>query len=136
VRNLQARALIFGYQRDATRVLYEHYFGRPGQEHQELLARHMALLEEHVDLQRSVRYGQVLQLEMQLGVTRRRHFKIARTPEEIFRQVNEMVLSRDKTYREIVAYLEQKGYPISHSAVGRYALEYVSNLKSQLRGEA
>jgi predicted transcriptional regulator len=48
--------------------------------------------------------------------------KIDELPEELRDQVNNMIIDVNYTYTEISNFLAQKGYDVSRSSIGRYAL--------------
>ena len=61
--------------------------------------------------------------------SRRRHHKIAKLPEDIVRQVNNMLATPGKTYQGVVDFLTEKGIHVSHSSVGRYGKDFLSRLE-------
>ncbi len=61
--------------------------------------------------------------------TRTPNSKITQLPDEVRTQLDEMLLDNTNTYMDISLWLEEKGYPISKSAVGRYAVR--TNLATQ-----
>jgi len=62
----------------------------------------------------------------------RRHGKVHELPEEIRREVDDLLVEPGITYEDIAAYLKKKGYDISRSSIGRYGKEYLDTYQ-QLR---
>jgi uncharacterized membrane-anchored protein YjiN (DUF445 family) len=60
---------------------------------------------------------------------RRKHHKVRNElPDELIEAVNKRLIEGD-TYREVAEWINQKGYEISKSAVGRYGKDFLSRLE-------
>lgn len=57
-----------------------------------------------------------------MGKKNRVKSRVSELPEEIKRTLDEMLLDINVTYTEIAEEITKKGYPISKSSIGRYAL--------------
>jgi len=61
---------------------------------------------------------------------RRAHSKIeTELPPELIEKVNAFLATPGKTYQDVVDYLQDEGYEISHSSVGRYGKRFLSRLE-------
>ena len=57
----------------------------------------------------------------------RRHSRIGdELPQELKREVDRLLVEGNVTYDDIKAFLEEKGYDISRSAIGRYGKEFLA----------
>jgi hypothetical protein len=58
----------------------------------------------------------------------RRHSRIGdELPQELKREVDRLLVEGNVTYDDIKAFLEEKGYDISRSAIGRYGKEFLAS---------
>lgn len=58
----------------------------------------------------------------------RRHSRISdELPQELKREVDRLLVEGNVTYDDIKAFLEEKGYDISRSAIGRYGKEFLAS---------
>ncbi len=59
----------------------------------------------------------------------RRHGKVHELPDEVRAEVDSLLLEDTVTYADIVEFLEDKGYSISSSAVGRYGQDFMNQIR-------
>ncbi len=59
----------------------------------------------------------------------RRHRKIDKLPESVIAAVNDAIVNKRKTYKEIEEWLKADGYDISQSAVQRYGKNFLKKLE-------
>lgn len=60
----------------------------------------------------------------------RRHRKIDKLPESVIAAVNDAIVNKRKTYKEIEKWLKDDGYDISQSAVQRYGKKFLAKLEN------
>lgn len=61
---------------------------------------------------------------------RRKHRKIDKLPPEIIAAINDAIVNKRKTYKEIEQWLRSDGYNISKSGVQRYGQEFLKKLEN------
>lgn len=61
--------------------------------------------------------------------------KILQLPAQVKQQVDEMLLDTSITYREIAEHLQEEGYEISTSSIGRYAIRSSNALKKLMQAQ-
>lgn len=61
---------------------------------------------------------------------RRKHRKIDSLPPEIIAAVNDAIVNKRKTYKEIEQWLRADGYDVSKSGVQRYGQEFLAKLEN------
>lgn len=64
-----------------------------------------------------------------MASTRRRHFKIAKLPDDIRRRVDAMIATPGKTYQDAVDFLADEGIHVGHSSVQRYGKHFLARLE-------
>ena len=62
----------------------------------------------------------------------RRHGKVHELPEELRKEIDDLLVEPDITYDDIAAFLKGKGHDISKSSIGRYGKDFLSEYQ-QLR---
>ncbi len=62
-------------------------------------------------------------------MARRRHSKIDGLPQEIIAAVNDAIVNKRKTYKQIEAWLRADGYEVSESSVQRYGQNFLAKLE-------
>ncbi len=60
---------------------------------------------------------------------RRKHSKIDGLPQELISAINDAIVNRRKTYKEIEEWLQEKGHDISQSSVQRYGKTFLTKLE-------
>ena len=64
--------------------------------------------------------------------TVRRHSSLTDSlPSEIMAQVNRLLIEPSTTYDDVKTFLEEKGFDISRSAIGRYGKDFFANFQQQ-----
>lgn len=61
--------------------------------------------------------------------TRRRHFKIAKLPDDIRRRVDAKIATPGITYQDVVDFLADEGIHVGHSSVQRYGKHFLARLE-------
>lgn len=62
-------------------------------------------------------------------VERRSHKKVNSLPDEVITAINDAIVNKRKTYKEIEAWLKSDGYDINQSSIQRYGKEFLSKLE-------
>ena len=62
-------------------------------------------------------------------MSRRKHSKIDQLPQEIVTAVNDAIVNKRKTYKEIEQWLKADGYQVSESSVQRYGQNFLAKLE-------
>lgn len=62
-------------------------------------------------------------------MSRRKHSKIDQLPQEIVSAVNDAIVNKRKTYKEIEQWLRADGYDVSKSSVARYGQAFLTKLE-------
>ena len=64
-----------------------------------------------------------------MAKSHRRHSSIHNLPDEVQEQVNRLLTRPGHTYQDIVDFIREQGFQVSHSSVGRYGKDFLARLE-------